>query len=51
MKDNFTMERKLCADRSWVEYKIEDGKKMVYQTFDDWTKRKAEYERGEWIIF
>lgn len=51
MKDNFTMDKKLCADWSWVEYKIEDWVKMVYQYKDDWTRWKAEYENGKWINF
>lgn len=48
--DDFTMSH-YCSDNSYVEYKIESGTKMVYQTFPDWTKRKARYLDGKWNNF
>lgn len=48
MKDYYSMAH-MCHDWSFVEYIIQDGVKMVYQQFSDWTKRKAEYESGKWI--
>jgi hypothetical protein len=54
MKDDYTMKH-VCnwynQDGSTVEYKIEDWVKMVYHYRIDWTRRKAEYERGGWINF
>ena len=46
--DDFTLSCN-CLDGSFVQYRIENWVKMVYQTFEDWRKRKAEYERGKWI--
>lgn len=46
--DDFTFSCN-CFDGSFVQYRIENWTKMVYQSFEDWTKRKAEYERGKWI--
>lgn len=51
MKDEYSMKHvcnKFNQDGSEVEYKIEDGVRMVYQTFQNGTQRKARYEDGKW---
>lgn len=50
-EDKYSMKHvcnKFNQDGSEVEYKIEDWVRMVYQTFQNGTKRKARYEDGKW---